>query len=148
MKINQELKQMLELLKNYINTHIMTVFLMFQKLSSYKRCVCLYVCAYIYLTYMCVYIYIYIYTYISHICVYIYGEVWPEGIQPCNIKNRRIYWRRYKIQETSYIGQWLSPLQSRHHRTSHSSPKLHQLPYCIFLNLIYGLKSHPFQRWF
>ena len=31
------------------------------------------------------------------------------------MKNRDIYWRRYKIQETSYTGQWcLSPLQSRH----------------------------------
>ena len=39
------------------------------------------------------------------------------------MKNRDIYWRRYKTQETSYIGQWpLSPLQSRHLGTSHSSP--------------------------
>ena len=45
------------------------------------------------------------------VCVYVH----PEGIQPCNMKNRDIYWRRYKIQETLYIGQWhLSPLQSRH----------------------------------
>ena len=29
-----------------------------------------------------------------------------EGIQQCNMKNRDIYWRRYKIQETLYIGQW------------------------------------------
>ena len=29
--------------------------------------------------------------------------------------NRNVDWRRYKIQETSYTGQWcLSPLQSRH----------------------------------
>ena len=40
----------------------------------------------------------------------------------CSMKNRDIYWRRYKIQETLYIGQWhCSPLQSRHLRTSHSS---------------------------
>ena len=53
------------------------------------------------------------------------------------MKNRDIYWRRYKIQETLYIGQWwLSPLQSRHLGTSHSSPSCHQLPHCIFLNLI------------
>ena len=46
------------------------------------------------------------------VCIY---KVCPEGIQPCNMKNRDIYWRRYKIQETLYIGQWhLSPLQSRH----------------------------------
>ena len=34
----------------------------------------------------------------------------PESIQPCNMKNRDIYWRRYKKPETLYIGQWcLSP---------------------------------------
>ena len=54
--------------------------------------------------------------------------VCPEGIQPCNMKNRDFYWRRYK---KLYIGQWhLSPLQSRHLGTSHSSapsyfPKSH-----------------------
>ena len=48
--------------------------------------------------------------------------VCPEGIQPCNIKNKDIYWRRHKIQETLYIGQWhLTPLQSRHLGTSQSS---------------------------
>ena len=30
-------------------------------------------------------------------------EICPEGIHPCNMKNRDIYWR-YKIQETLYIG--------------------------------------------
>ena len=51
-------------------------------------------------------------------------------------KNKNIYWR-HKLQETLYIGQWcLSPLQSRHVGTSHSSPNCHQLPHCIFLNLI------------
>ena len=65
------------------------------------------------------------------------------------MKNRDIYWKRYKIQETLYIGQWcLGFLQSRHLGTSHSSPNLHQLPCHIFLNLINGLKSLPFQRWF
>ena len=64
------------------------------------------------------------------------------------MKNRDIYWR-YKIQETLYIGQWhISPLQSRHLGTSHSSPSRHQLPYCVFLNLTDGLKSLPYQRWF
>ena len=63
-------------------------------------------------------------------------KVCPEIIQPYNMKNRDIYWRRYKIQETLYIGQWcLSPLQSRHLGTSHSSPNCHQLPHLIFLNL-------------
>ena len=53
-----------------------------------------------------------------------------------------IYWRRYKTQETLYIGKWcLSPLQSRHLGTSHSSPNCHQLPCNIFLNLTDCLKS-------
>ena len=65
------------------------------------------------------------------------------------MKNRDTYWRRYKIQETLYIGQWcLSPLQSRHLGTSSNSPNHHQLPHSIFLNLIDGLKSLLFQRWF
>ena len=39
------------------------------------------------------------------------------------MKVRDIYWRRYKIQETLYIGQWhLSPLHGRYLGTSHSSP--------------------------
>ena len=73
----------------------------------------------------------------------------PEGMQPCNMKNRDIYWRRYKIQDTLYIGQWLlSPLHSRHLGTSHSSPNHHQLPFRIFLKLIDGLQSLVFQRQF
>ena len=76
-------------------------------------------------------------------------EVCPKGIQPCNMKNRDIYWRRYNVQETLYMGQWcLSPLQSRHLGTSHSSSNHHLLPRRIFLNFINGLKSLPFQRWF
>ena len=79
---------------------------------------------------------------------YIY-EIWSEVIQSCNMKNKDIYWRRYKIQETLYIGQWcLSPLQSRHLGTSHSSPNCHQLPHSILPNLTDGLKSLLFQRWF
>ena len=65
------------------------------------------------------------------------------------MKNRDIYWRRYKTQETLYIGQWcLSPLQSKHLGTSHNSPNHHQLPCCIFLNPADNLKSVPFQRYF
>ena len=65
------------------------------------------------------------------------------------MKNRDIHWRRYKIRETLYKGQWcFSPLQSRHLRTSHSSPNHHQLSHCIFLNLIDGLKSLPFLFYF
>ena len=53
------------------------------------------------------------------------------------MKNRDIYWRKYKTEETLYIGQWcLSPLQSRHHGTSHNSPNHHQLSHHIFLNLM------------
>ena len=60
-----------------------------------------------------------------------------------NMKNSDIYWRRYKIQETLYIGQWcLSLLQSRHLGTSHSSPNHHHLPHHIFLNLINDLNAH------
>ena len=71
--------------------------------------------------------------YVSHTSVmlaiwYWIYEVCPEAIQPCNMKNRDIYWRRYKIQETSYTGQWhFSPLQSRYPGTSHSCPNHHQL---------------------
>ena len=49
------------------------------------------------------------------------------------MKNRDIYWTRYKTQETLYLGQWcLSLLQGRHNGTSHSSPSCHQLPFRIF----------------
>ena len=55
-------------------------------------------------------------------------EVCPENIHPCTMKNGDIYWR-YKTQETLYTGQWrLSPLQSRHLGTPHSSLSRRQLP--------------------
>ena len=61
-----------------------------------------------------------------HLGTWYLFEVCPEGIQPCNMKNRDIYWRRYKIQKTLYRGQWcLSPLQSRHLGTLHSSLNFH-----------------------
>ena len=86
---------------------------------------------------------------LSHACKAAIYKVCPEGIQPCNMKNRDIYWRRHKIQETLYVGQWhLSPLQSSRFGTSHSSPNCHQLLHLISLNLIDGLKSLPPQRWF
>ena len=54
------------------------------------------------------------------------------------MKNRDIYWKRYMIQETWYIGQWcLCPLQHRHLGTSHSSPNRHHA-------LLYFPESH---RW-
>ena len=49
------------------------------------------------------------------------GEACPKSIQPHDIKKYRLLLK--KIQEKLYIGQWcLSPLQSRHLGTSHSSP--------------------------
>ena len=58
------------------------------------------------------------------------------------LRKRDIYWRLYKIQETLYVGQWcLSPLQSRHLGTSHSSSSCHQLPCHILLNVTDSLKS-------
>ena len=77
-------------------------------------------------------------------CIYM---ACPKCIQPCNTKYIDIYWRRYKIQEALHLGQYLSPLQSRHLETTHSSPNRHQLPRCIFLILSHGMKSLPFQRW-
>ena len=63
------------------------------------------------------------------------------------MKTRDSCWRRYKIQETLYIGQWrLSPLQNRHHGTSHSSPNCHRQTCHTFLNLIDGLKSLPLSK--
>ena len=41
------------------------------------------------------------------------------------MKNKDIYWRRYKKQKTLYIGQsHLRPLQSTHFGASHSSPSI------------------------
>ena len=50
--------------------------------------------------YMCVNIQVYV-----HVCT-----ICPESIQPFNMKTRDIYWRRYKIQEMLYVGQWCSVL--------------------------------------
>ena len=50
-------------------------------------------------------------------------KVWPESFHPCNRKNRDIYWKRSKMQETLYMEEWcLSPLQTRYTGTSNSSP--------------------------
>ena len=90
---------------------------------------------------------IYIHVYICMICViFIYKNSLSEGIQTCNMKNRDFYWRRYRIQETLYTGQWcLIPLQSRHLGTSHSSPN-----YPIIFSWISSKvwDVFPFQRWF
>ena len=64
-------------------------------------------------------------------------QIFPEDIQPCNMKNRNIYWRRYKIQETVYVGQWhLSPFQNRQLGNSHGSLSRHQLPHHIAFSWI------------
>ena len=85
----------------------------------------------------------------SHIVLIILTTVPMRSVQKVSshaIWKIDIYWRRYKIQEV-YKGQrCLSPLQSGHLGTSHSSSTHHQLPRCTFLNLIDGLKSLPFQR--
>ena len=71
------------------------------------------------------------------------NKICPESIQPCTMKKRHLL----KIQEKLYLGQWyLSLLQSRHLRTSCSPSNCHQMLCHIFLNLINGLKSLPFQR--
>ena len=70
-----------------------------------------------------------------------------EGIQPCNMDNRAIYWRRYK--KKMHIGQrHIRPLQSGHLGASRSSPSHHQLPCHVYPNRINGLKSLPLQWWF
>ena len=79
-------------------------------------------------------------------------RTWFSGMpRLCRKYPAEVLWNRHllrKIQETLYIGQWyLHPLQSKHLGTSYSSPNCHQLPSHIFLNLIDGLKSLPFQRW-
>ena len=62
------------------------------------------------------------------------------------MKNRDIYWKRYKIQETLYIKQWrLSPLQSRHLETSHNSPNHPQLPRVFSWILSRVWKVFPFK---
>ena len=59
------------------------------------------------------------------------------------MKSRDIYWRRYKILQTLYIGQWLlSPLQSRHLGTAHSFPSCLQPPSLIFPKYEIFPKSH------
>ena len=82
-------------------------------------------------------------------------EVCPESIHPCTMKKRDIY-RRYKTQEILYIGQWhLSPLQSRHHRTSRSSPSVSSTVHNTLQNLLlespsaapsYFPKCHPWSE--
>ena len=64
-------------------------------------------------------------------------KVCPESIHPCTRKNRDIYWRRYKIQETLYIGQFYTsvPFKVRHLGTTHSSPNISFMVQNILQNL-------------
>ena len=55
-----------------------------------------------------------------------------ECIQPCNMENKDIYWRRHKIQETLYIGQW----HLRPHQTKHLGPHT-VLPVSISCPLVF-----------
>ena len=87
-----------------------------------------------------------------------------RSVQPCDMKKRDIYWRRYKIKETLYIGQMMPQSSFKegtlgpHTVLTASLPPFetlwilywnrHQLSCHIFLTLIHGLKSLPFQRWF
>ena len=65
----------------------MSVWVGFILNSKVYLCVYLYVCVYIYyILYLCVCICIHMHTHM----------VCAEGIQPCNMKNRDTYWRRYK----------------------------------------------------
>ena len=65
--------------------------------------------------------------------IHTYTHTPVQKISSSVIWKRDIYWRRYKIQETSYIGQWcFSPLQSRHLGTSHSSSSHHHCTIIFF----------------
>ena len=75
-------------------------------------------------------------------------EACPEGMQLCKMKKQRRLLKKIQDTSTLYIGLPLSPLQSGHLGTSHRSPNGHQLPCCVFLNLINCLKPLLFQRWF
>ena len=58
--------------------------------------------------YICAYIWIHTHTH-THTHTH---EASPESMQPHNMKNGDICWRRYKTQETLYLVQWcFSPLQ-------------------------------------
>ena len=72
-----------------------------------------------------------------HLHIYMLYRVCPEDIQTFTMKNRDIYWRKYKRKETLYIGQWcLSLLQIGHLGASTVLP--------IPSTVLYFLESH---RW-
>ena len=70
------------------------MFLSFSLLPLFLECVCV----------GGVWLYIY-----KNKIYFIYGL--SRSILRCAMKNRDIYWERYKRQETLYVGQYLSPLQ-------------------------------------
>ena len=74
-------------------------------------------------------------------------KVCLEGIQPCNMKNRDIHWRRYKKHCNRTMTP--SPLQSRYLGTSHSFPSIlfHSAKIFIFeAALSYFPESHEWSE--
>ena len=65
-------------------------------------------------------------------------EAYPESIHPCNMKNRNIYWRRYKKHCTQDNDILVS---FKVGTLGHSSSNCHQLPYYIFLNQWFEISS-------
>ena len=65
------------------------------------------------------------------------------------MKNRDTYWRRYKKQETLYLGQWrLSSLQSRHPgMPTHKFPQLqHDVPCALVAKAVEWILSRSYVK--
>ena len=89
-------------------------------------------------------------------------KVCPGSIQPCSMKNRDIYWRRYHkhcTEDNDTLVPFKVGTLQPHTVLPTSLPlcktlckilcwNYHQLPCHIFLNLISGLKCLSFQRLF
>ena len=76
-------------------------------------------------------------------------KVCTESIQPCIRKIETFIeedtrYKKHRTQDNDASVRFKVGTLG----TSHSFPNHHQLPCCIFLNLIDSLKSLPFQRWF
>ena len=63
----------------------------------------------------------------------------PEGTQPCSMKNRNIYWKRYKTQETRNIVHRAMTPQSPSKQAAWDLTQFSQLPSAA---LLYFPKSH------
>ena len=73
-------------------------------------------------------------------------KISPEDTQPCNVKNRNIYWRRRYKKHGTQDSDASVPLKAGTLGPHISSPSHHQLPRGISLNLFGCLKSLPFPR--